>query len=108
MIKIYNKLVRDKIPEIIAKNGSIPVSYKIKDDEELRKLLIEKLREEVEEYCESLNPEELADILEVMHTLSKEVHNRKFVNIENMREFKKNEIGGFKDRIFLERVVYEK
>jgi len=43
-----------------------------------------------------------------MHTLSKEVHNRKFANIENMREFKKNEIGGFKDRIFLERVVYEK
>jgi len=105
MIKIYNKLVRDNIPEIIAKNGSTPVSYKITDDNKLRELLINKLREEVEEYCESLNHEELADILEVIRCLIKEIHHRKYSDIENIREFKKNEIGGFKDRVFLERVI---
>lgn len=63
----YNKLVRDKIPEIIRKSGKVPF-YTIKKD---FRLLEQKLNEEVAEYHESKSVEELADILEVVFALCK-------------------------------------
>ena len=56
-MKVYNKLVRDKIPEIILKDNELP-STRILSDEEYIKELNRKLQEEVNEYLEAENIEE--------------------------------------------------
>ena len=68
--KIYNKLVRDKIPEIIKKNGSSCEVRKLSDNEYIE-MLDAKLIEEVKEYQESQDIEEIADILEVLMAITK-------------------------------------
>ena len=65
-MKKHNKLVRDKIPEIIKAEGKI-VKTKRLNDEDYRKELNRKLQEEVKEYLEDNNVEELADIVEVVY-----------------------------------------
>ncbi len=96
----YNKLVRDKILEIISAKGGVSKSH-IADDEEYKAKLYEKLREEVEEFLKSEEEEELADILEVIDAIiaynefSKE-------DIETAKAFKKAKRGGFEKRIILE------
>ena len=60
-MKIYNKLVRDKIPTIIAVNGNTCKTRIMEDDEYLNSLNI-KMQEELKEYLESGDIEELADL----------------------------------------------
>ena len=69
-MKTYNKLVRDRIPEIIAKNGQIAEVNVLSNEEYLLHLEM-KLDEEVGEYHRDKNLEELADILEVVFALAK-------------------------------------
>ena len=64
-MKVYNKLVRDLIPQVIEKSGK-KFDIHIAGKEEYGKLLEEKLMEEVNEYLEDKNLEELADVLEVL------------------------------------------
>lgn len=66
---VYNKLVRDKILEIIKNNGQ-KSTHKILSNEEYAKELINKLSEEVEEYKTDKNTDELADIMEVIYALA--------------------------------------
>lgn len=101
-MKVYNKLVRDKIPDIIKKDNEKPVT-RILDDEEAIKYLNAKLLEETNEYLEAENIEELADILEVFHGILK-AKNISFEDVESVRIQKKNERGGFDNKIFLEYV----
>ena len=61
----YHKLVRDRIPEIIEKQGKTCVTEVLSQDAYIR-MVDEKLNEEVAEYQESKSLEELADLLEVM------------------------------------------
>ena len=98
----YNKLVRDKIPNIIAKNGKLPIFYKVGADKYYL-LLKEKLLEEVGEFLESDSVEELADILEVVYALSKERMCSK-KSLEGIRLKKVKERGEFKEKIFLSEV----
>lgn len=70
MEKVYNKLVRDNIPEIIEKDGKKSV-IEIMDENEFLEELNKKLIEETEEYIEDENIEEIADILEVIHGILK-------------------------------------
>ncbi|MDL2319465.1 nucleoside triphosphate pyrophosphohydrolase, partial [Eubacteriales bacterium OttesenSCG-928-A19] len=65
---IYNKLVRNKIPDIIRKNGKEPVT-RVLEGEAFLAALDAKLREEVEEYLENPCMEEVADILEVLEAI---------------------------------------
>ena len=65
----YNKAIRDKIPEIIQKDGH-SCSVKTLSDEEFLEHLEKKLSEEVAEYQNDKNPEELADILEVIYRIA--------------------------------------
>ncbi len=97
MIKSYNKLVRDKIPEILDKKG---VSYekRIANDDEYKAELIQKLFEEVEEFKESFDVEELADVLEVIEALK---NIPEYTEVEIVRQNKKEERGGFDERIIL-------
>ncbi|WP_368731538.1 phosphoribosyl-ATP pyrophosphohydrolase [Calderihabitans maritimus] len=102
---MYNKLVRDRIPEIIEKDGKKPVISRIRDKKTLKEMLVSKLKEEVEEYCLSLELTELADILEVIRALVHNIHNIKFSDVEKLREEKERERGGFNEGIILEKVV---
>lgn len=99
--KTYNKLVRDKIPEIIESRGE-SCSTHIADDNEYRIKLKEKLLEEVLEYIEAENIEELADVLEVIDAL---IIDRGFngEEIERAKKYKKETKGSFKNCIILEK-----
>ncbi len=96
----YNKLVRDKIPDIIKNNGEIPITH-IASDKEYWAKLKEKLREEVDEFLEENNKEELSDILEVIDAICdfKKIDKNE---LEKIRKSKKEEKGGFKDKIILD------
>ena len=69
-MRVYNKLVRDNIPDIIRKNGEIPCISILDDDKYLDELKT-KLIEETNEFIESEELMELADILEVVEYLAK-------------------------------------
>ncbi|WP_209121144.1 nucleoside triphosphate pyrophosphohydrolase [Alkalihalobacillus sp. BA299] len=100
---IYNKLVRDKIPEIIQATGK---GYHTKqlDDVEYIKELKMKLNEEIAEYQEAQTDgqaiEELADVLEIIHSLAK-VHGSAMEEVESIRKKKADDRGGFQKRVFL-------
>jgi predicted house-cleaning noncanonical NTP pyrophosphatase (MazG superfamily) len=97
----YNKLVRDRIPEIITNKGAIPITH-IADNQEFIEKLEEKLQEEVNEFLESKNTEELADILEVVHAICK-TKNVSIEDLEKIRKLKAEERGAFAKKIILER-----
>ena len=96
---VYNKLVRDKIPKIIKKAGKKPIIRTLSDDE-FPLYLEMKLEEEVKEYRESKNPEELADILEVIVTLA-DVQGLDMADLMSMQIDKRFKNGGFNDKILL-------
>ncbi len=99
MTKTYNKLVRDRIPELIEASGS-HCKTEILSDEAYLKMLDAKLDEELAEYHNDQNIEELADLLEVIfaaaiargHTLEE---------LEAVRADKAEKRGGFEKKILL-------
>lgn len=95
----YNKLVRDKIPEIIKKKGNIPLT-KILSEKEYFIALKAKLTEEMDEFKESESLEELADILEVVFALASHSGSNQ-AELEKLRLEKQNERGGFEEKILL-------
>ena len=100
-MKIYNKIVRDNIEEIMISKGAKPVTRILSDDEYLIELN-KKLLEEVNEYLESGEVEELADIKEVFLAILevKQISNE---NLEEIRINKVKKRGAFKKRLFLEK-----
>ncbi len=98
-MKNFNKLVRDKIPEKIESNGEC-CEIEILSDERFLEELNKKLQEEVKEYLESGEVEELADIEEVLRgiLLAKKVTLQQF---ENIRKTKADKRGSFEKKIFL-------
>jgi len=102
-MKTYNKLVRDKIPEIIKNNGANAVNTKILNNEEYLKALNTKLVEELNEYLSSGEIEELADLEEVLRAIL-DAKNTSYSDFEEIRINKVNKRGAFKNKIFLESV----
>jgi len=96
----YNKLVRDKIPDLIAGKGESTETH-VADDVEFEEKLHAKLREEVEEFLQSESIEELADIFEVTDAIM-ELHGFDAGEVKGVQEKKRNERGGFKKRIILD------
>ena len=96
---IYNKAIRDKIPEIIKESGKNCNVKKLKDSEFLVELE-KKLVEELEEYQESKNVEELADILEVIYRIS-ELKGVVSDELDKIRQKKAEQRGKFDDNLFL-------
>lgn len=99
-MKVYNKLVRDNIPEIMVSRGCKPVT-RILNDEEYLSELNKKLLEEVNEYLSDNNIEELADIKEVFLAILK-AKNISDEELENVRIDKVNKRGSFNDKVYLE------
>lgn len=98
-VKTYNKLVRDKIPEIIESKGKY-CETTILDDETYLKELDIKLNEEVHEYQESKSAEEIADILEVLMAIAN-TRGYSWQDILRIQLNKRVERGGFNKKIFL-------
>ncbi|NCF33535.1 MAG: phosphoribosyl-ATP pyrophosphohydrolase [Proteobacteria bacterium] len=95
----HNKLVRDKIPEIIRNDGKT-CSVRILEHWEMNDALGAKLREEVDEYLIANDAEELADILEVVYASAERLGVSKD-ELEEIRAAKAAKNGGFGDRIYL-------
>ena len=98
MIK-YNKAIRDKIPEIIAESGK-KCNTKQLDDESFLAELEKKLIEEVNEYTESKDVEELADLLEVIYRIS-ELRGVSSDELDKIRKDKAEKRGKFDSNLFL-------
>ena len=97
--KTYNKLVRDKIPEIIEKSGN-KCKIEILSDEDYLKMIDAKLDEELAEYHKDQNLEELADLLEVIYAAAK-ARGFSIDELEELRKRKAEKRGGFENKLLL-------
>ena len=102
MRAVHNKLVRDKIPEIIEKASKTAYTHILSDEEYISEL-DKKLGEEFAEYQADKNIEELADMLEVMYAIA-EARGWSVSELEAVRRDKAEKCGGFKKKIYLEYV----
>lgn len=99
---VYNKLVRDKIPQIIEAQGKT-ANVRVLSDVEYQVMLNQKLHEEFLEYThanENNQVEELADLVEVVYAILES----NGVSIEEFEKLRKEKIegrGGFKEKLFL-------
>lgn len=101
-MKVYDKLVRDKIPEIIEGSGK-RCEVEVVSDEVALDYLYMKLEEETKELLEDKNLEEIADVMEVLFAIaSKYGYNEE--DVLSKRNEKKNDRGGFKDNLVLKNV----
>jgi predicted house-cleaning noncanonical NTP pyrophosphatase (MazG superfamily) len=99
----HNKLVRDRIPEIIARDGKTCITRTLSTGEYIA-ALDAKLTEELAEYHADGSMEELADLLEVMMAAAK-ARGHDFSEVEAIRQDKAEKRGRFNDRIYLESVT---
>ncbi|MDA1817638.1 nucleoside triphosphate pyrophosphohydrolase [Bacillus cereus] len=99
----YNKLVRNKIPQIIKNNGKTPTTRILPQDEYIKEIC-KKTQEELTEYLEATTKEhkleELSDLLELINALA-EHEGTTLEEINDIRKKKAEERGGFSDRVFL-------
>lgn len=96
----FDKLVRDKIPQIIHKKGQKAITHIANNNEYWQKLK-EKLAEEVKEFTDNASIEELADILEVLEAISKfkKFSQSKILLTKRQKAYQR---GKFNKRIILE------
>ena len=99
----YNKLIRDRILEII-ENDNLAYSARVLEPEEHLTEIKKKLYEEVKEFDETTNIqdglEEMADVLELLHAALK-VYGKTFEELEEVRVQKKEKRGGFDKGLYL-------
>ena len=105
MVIQYNKLVRDRIPEIIKSFGK-SCTTEILSAEDYLRMIDAKLDEELAEYHKDQNIEELADLLEVIRAAAIAL-GYSLEDLERVRAEKAAKRGGFEKRILLKEVVEE-
>ena len=101
-MKEYDKIVRDNIPTIIGNSGS-KCEIEIVSDEEALSYLYMKLTEEVNEFFESKDIYEIADVIEVLYAICDKMKISR-VTLERARQQKENKNGGFENNIILKKV----
>ena len=105
-MKIYNKLIRDRIPEIIAKDGNT-ADIIILSEESFKQAIKEKLIEEATEVCNADNRDEvlseLADLQEVMDTI-KQMYNINTLEVNTIQAVKALQRGKFDKKLYLKSV----
>lgn len=106
---VYNKLVRDLIPEVIQKDGKKCITRVLAPEEHLGEIKL-KMQEEALEFKEATVQkdaiEELADVLELVHA-ALDVYNVSYQELEQVRLAKKEKRGGFSEGIYLVEVENE-
>ena len=102
-VKVYNKLIRDKIPQIIAQSGKQAIIEEVSGKIYLE-LLNSKLGEELQEYLDSQSIEELADLVEVVYAILDD-KNISIQEFEVIRKQKVMERGAFKEKLLLKEVI---
>lgn len=107
MRKIHNKLVRNKVPQIIRENQQIPITRKL-DEEDFINELLRKLEEEIQEVIGARNDKEeltkeIGDVYEVLDAIMDLYKLDKNLVLE-LQERKRQERGGFEEKIYLESV----
>jgi len=106
MKKVYNKLVRDRIPEIIRSDGYLPVTRKL-GVKEFKKALAEKLVEEAKEVTKAKSRDdllkELSDVEEIIFEMVV-LHKISCPEINKVRNKRKKARGAFKKRLFLKSI----
>ena len=105
MVTSYNKLVRDRIPEIIESSGKKCTTTILSDEDYLR-MIDAKLDEELAEYHKDQNIEELADLMEVIYAVAI-ARGYSIEQLEQVRAEKAQKRGGFQKKIFLLDVMEE-
>ena len=100
---VHNKLVRDRIPEIIEASGRTCITEVLPEDAYIQ-ALDAKLSEELAEYQQSNSLEELADLLEVMGAVVK-ARGYTWDELTRVRKEKRAQRGAFEQRIFLKEVI---
>ena len=100
---VHNKLVRDRIPEIIEASGRKCITQVLPDDAYIQ-ALDAKLNEELAEYQQSKSLGELADLLEVMGAVVK-ARGFTWDDLTRVRKEKRAQCGAFDQRIFLKEVI---
>lgn len=103
---LKNKLARDKMRELFESQGRVQVSHILTDQEYARELR-NKLKEETAEFLQDNNLEELADILEVIYALAKNIGHTKD-ELEQARATKAEQYGIFDKKIYLVEVEQKK
>lgn len=102
-MRVFNKLVRDNIPDKILNNGEVPETRILLDDEyklELNKKLIEEANEVINAKDKKGLIEELGDLNEVINHIL-DINNISYKELEEKRKEKKKKLGGFSKKIFL-------
>lgn len=99
----YNKLIRDRIPEIIEASGKTCVT-EVLSEEEYLKMIDAKLDEELAEYHKDENLEELADLLEVIYAAAK-ARGYTLEELEKVRAEKAEKRGAFEKKLLLKEVI---
>lgn len=100
---VHSKLVRDRIPEIITAAGKTCTTEILSDEDYLR-MLDAKLDEELAEYHRDQNIEELADLLEVLRTVTV-ARGYTLDELERVCAEKAEKRGGFEKKILLKEVI---
>ncbi|MFE7062043.1 phosphoribosyl-ATP pyrophosphohydrolase [Sutcliffiella sp. NPDC057660] len=100
---VYNKVVRDNIPQIIEATGK-KFTTRILKDQDFIKHLKQKCYEELNEYCAADTNEEaieeLADLMEIIRSLA-QYHGTSMEEVEKLRQGKAVKRGGFEEKVFL-------
>ena len=102
-VKNYNKLVRDRIPEIIEASGKTCITEMLSNEEYL-KMIDAKLDEELAEYRKDQNIEELADLLEVIRAAAI-ARGYTIEELEKVRTEKAVKRGSFEKKLLLKEVI---
>lgn len=100
-MKIYDKLVRDRIPEIIEASGN-KCEVEVVSNEIALEYLYKKLNEEVNELLEDNNLDEIADVIEVLFAIGSK-YGYSEEDVLNRRNEKKDARGGFEDNLILKK-----
>lgn len=102
-MSICNKLVRDKTPQIIESTGKVAL-YEIIDGDDYYSALLDKLKEEVNDFDLTENPEDIADILEVLDAIV-EFNEFDWDEIMQIKTEKLDQSGGYEKGVFLKEVI---
>jgi predicted house-cleaning noncanonical NTP pyrophosphatase (MazG superfamily) len=102
MKKTYNKLVRDRIPEIIEQDGK-RAAFRYLEEDEVITQLFNKLSEETAELQDAQNVEEVADVIEVLFAIAQRYGHDEQQTLERVHH-KRQQRGSFQKGIFLEQV----